>query len=398
MAAAAPRTLDTALRQVMIDFFDDELFHWHHRLLLVQLGGASWIAASPDLEIETLDLTRHRVLPVGRASPFPARCVGNMYIFDPLPAAELDELVQQALQLAAAYGVTATAPSGFGGGGEWRVADPALVSFDDVVSDATMTEADRTVIKDDKALALMDDGNGREIWVFVERVPKKGHDEWVDSKRSGPGRDLRIASNMKDSAGARFINLSASMGCYRKTTFADWPFRGPSAATEMLQGVLKSGNELAQFDLFWGTRSGVAKGSAVANAHRNIFTCLSLMQSYDQYDAVNSAGFEFLSRWALMIQAAVRKNPRVPDFVGLDSFLSHSFDETGGVVTTNFAKFVAEEQKSEAIVMKQNRLWHEELDAESKKRKGDGKGKDKSGGRGGGGGGAGGDSAAAASP
>ena len=173
MAAAAPRTLDTALRQVMIDFFDDELFNWHHRLLLVQLGGASWIAASPDLEIETLDLTRHRALPVGRASPFPARCVGNMYIFDPLPAAELDELVQQALQLAAAYGVTAAAPSGFGGGGEWRVADPALISFDDVVSDATMTEADRTVIKDDKALALMDDGNGREIWVFVERVPKK---------------------------------------------------------------------------------------------------------------------------------------------------------------------------------------------------------------------------------
>ena len=64
------------------------------------------------------------------------------------------------------------------------------------------------------------------------------------------------------------------------------------------------------------------------------------------------------------------------------------------MVTTNFAKFVAEEQKSEAIVMKQNHLWHEELDAESKKRKG----KDKSGGRGGGGGGggAGGDSAAAA--
>ena len=286
MAAAAPRTLDTAVKQAMIDFFDDALFHWHHRPLLVQLVGASWIAASPDLGIETLDLTRHRVLPVGRASPFPARCVGNMYIFDPLPAAELDELVQQALQLAAAYGVTAAAPTGYGGVGEWREADPAPTIFDDVVPDATMTEADRTVIKDDKALALMDDGNGHEIWVFVERVPKKGHDDWVDGKRSGPGRDLRIASNVKDSAGARFINLSASMGCYRKTTFTDWPFRGPSAATEMLQGVFKSGNELAQFDLFWGTRSGVAKGSAVANAHRNIFTCFSLMQSYDQCDAV----------------------------------------------------------------------------------------------------------------
>ena len=138
-----------------------------------------------------------------------------MYISDPLPAAELDGLVQQALQLAAAYGVTAAAPTGYSGGGEWRKPDPALTIFDDVVPDATMTEADRTVIKDDKALSLMDDGNGREIWVFVERVPKKGHDDWVDGKRSGPGRDLGIASNVRDSAGARLINLSAPTGCYR---------------------------------------------------------------------------------------------------------------------------------------------------------------------------------------
>ena len=57
MAAAAPRTIDTAVKQVMIDYFDDEFLHWHHRRLLVQLVGASWIAASPDLEIETFDLT-----------------------------------------------------------------------------------------------------------------------------------------------------------------------------------------------------------------------------------------------------------------------------------------------------------------------------------------------------
>jgi hypothetical protein len=307
--------------------------------------------------------------------------------------------------------VAAAAPLGYGGGGERRVADTALKTFDDVVPDATMSEVDRVVTKDDKGLALLDDGTGRQTWVFVERVNRSDRDAWADGKRSGPGRDLRIASNIKDSAGARFVGLGTSLGCYRKTDFPDWPFRGPSAATEMLQGVLKSGNELAQFDLFWSTRSGVAKGSAVANAHRNIFTCLSLMQSYDQYDAVNSASFEFLARWALMIQAAVRKNPRLPDFAGLDSFLSHSFDESGGVVTTSFAKFVAEEQRSEAIVMKQNRLWHEEIDAENKKKKDDhghggsggggrgggggGRGRG-GGGKGGGGGGAGGDSAAPA--
>ena len=55
-----------------------------------------------------------------------------------------------------------------------------------MVSDATMSEADRTVIKDDKALALMGDGNGREIWVFVERVPKKGHDDETPRSASAP--------------------------------------------------------------------------------------------------------------------------------------------------------------------------------------------------------------------
>ena len=38
--AAALRTLDVNLTQVLIDFFDDD-FNWHHRLLVVALGGAS---------------------------------------------------------------------------------------------------------------------------------------------------------------------------------------------------------------------------------------------------------------------------------------------------------------------------------------------------------------------
>ena len=64
-----------------------------------------------------------------------------------------------------------------------------------------------------------------------------------------------------------------------------------------------------------------------------------------------------------MIEAAVRKNPKSPSFVGLDAFLSHAFDENGGVVVAEFQKYVADEQKAEAQVMKQYRMWQEEQEA-----------------------------------
>eukprot|EP00972_Heterocapsa_arctica_P093917 13851696-Heterocapsa_arctica.AAC.1 len=99
----------------------------------------------------------------------------------------------------------------------------------------------------------------------------------------------------------------------------------------MLTGVLKSSQELSTFDLFWTTQSGIARQSAIALTHRNIFTVLYLLQSYDQIDIFGLAAAEFLARWALMIQQATRKNPKAPIFPGLDHFLSHSFDESGGV-------------------------------------------------------------------
>ena len=107
----------------------------------------------------------------------------------------------------------------------------------------------------------------------------------------------------------------------------------------------------------------------MAHVRRNIFTALHLFQAYDKFDLPQIAGIEFLARWALMIQAAVRRQPRAPNFEGLEAYLSHSIDESGGVITSDFTKYVAEEQKAEAQVMKQNRLLREEHTADDKRRK-----------------------------
>ena len=73
-----------------------------------------------------------------------------------------------------------------------------------------------------------------------------------------------------------------------------------------------------------------------------------------------------------MIMRAVRRSPRAPDFEGLDMFLSNSTDTSGGVVTLDFDRFVADVQKADAAIMKQSRMMKEEQEAAAKKKK-DGK-------------------------
>ena len=72
----------------------------------------------------------------------------------------------------------------------------------------------------------------------------------------------------------------------------------------------------------------------------------------------------------LQIHQAVKKNPRAPDFRGLGVMTSSKLDATGGILSGDFAKFVAEEQESEAFTLKQHRLFAEE-DDKRKPKKGD---------------------------
>ena len=64
--------------------------------------------------------------------------------------------------------------------------------------------------------------------------------------------------------------------------------------------------------------------------------------------------------------------------------LSSTLDETGGVIASEFDQWVASEHKVQATIMKQNRMFGEEQDAENK-RQGDHTGGSGGGGDGGGG-------------
>lgn len=70
-----------------------------------------------------------------------------------------------------------------------------------------------------------------------------------------------------------------------------------------------------------------------------------------------------------MLERAVRRNARVPDFEGLYIFFASASDSTGGVITRDFDKWVAEKQKTEAVIPKQHRMWRAESPADAARTK-----------------------------
>ena len=61
-----------------------------------------------------------------------------------------------------------------------------------------------------------------------------------------------------------------------------------------------------------------------------------------------------------MIHRAVRRNSKVPDLQGLEVCISHAMDPSGGIITLEFEKHIAEIQKGEALILKQARMLQEE--------------------------------------
>ena len=366
-AAAANRVIDVPESQVAIDFFDDEIYHWHHRLLLIRGAPGHWITCSPDHELEYMNLTSHRVVPLTRGGVIPERIRGNFYMFGEIEDEDLARIRSEALQLARVVGIdlTAAAAGVPSAPDRWIVADTAHEKFGIPIRPDLSADTTRFIFRE--AVGLANIGEVDDDWVAIENVALTDHDSWTSSKQAGPGRDARLLPIKRTHRGVRRSSLSDALGQFQSVAQGDWPFRGPRSLLEFLEGVEATGLDLPAYHGHWIKRSGVHPKASVAVEFGNILEVLRHLICYDQLDVTNVAGAELIARRALQIQRAVRQNPRQPSFEGLEAMLSTALDESGGVVTSKFDEYVATEQKNTATILKQQRLWREERDHEVKR-------------------------------
>lgn len=185
-------TLDTSYPQVLIDFFNDAHgFRWHARLLAVADGSGRWIGATPDGDIELVDLTAHRVRPLERASSYPSDILEETYGFDEMDDGGIADLARRCHGLARVLGFgRQVEPED---DGHWRVADVASSSFGEVLPEGAVSDQATFVSRGRAGLMLLD-----ETWRLAEFVPTSKEVQWRLEKGAVSGQDFRVIALERD--------------------------------------------------------------------------------------------------------------------------------------------------------------------------------------------------------
>ena len=135
---------------------------------------------------------------------------------------------------------------------------------------------------------------------------------------------------------------------------------------------------MVSYHLEWIRSSGVRDSTAQAHEHKHICEALRLAVSLDQLDVSNLASMEHLARRLVQLESAVARNPVHPDYTGLSALADGPLSSLGQARTPKFTNWVTEKQKEQANIMRQQRLYAQQLSDTSggKAGKGPGKGTD----------------------
>ena len=353
--------LDVEYRQVLVYFPDDAngLF-WHHRILIVPLGGGRWTWITPDLDVQSADLTQHRVIALSRGQAFPARRRAECYGFDPIDPAELEPLVREARELAIVMGadpadVNQSQPAAVK---VWRIADLSHQAFGEEVPAGVEGVEDLWEARGRTALVKIDDA-----WTFaVESADGESKDDFMRKFRVGAGRDPRLAGDRESDDGRRYVSFNDLFGLLGEHKWKAWPIQGPRAVKEFMAVLRAAGYESFQaYHADWIKRSGVGSQAGVAREHGFLCELLRLGGQWDQVDVSSLSSFELIVRRIHQIELAVKKNPKMPDFDGLEELVETAIDSSGGAAIESVDTWLAEKQKVKAFALKQRRLLKEEV-------------------------------------
>lgn len=349
MVDAADLTLDVPDPQILVHFpADRDGFHHHHRLLLVKLSPGRWVASSPDLELEVLDLTGRQYRPLLRRSTFPADIQDAIYAFDPINRVDLERLRKEAKAMSVILGdvevseMEATI---------WVFADPTSVHLGKPVP---VDQQGNVVTVGNRGLL---EYNGEVEG--VEEIPARQQAGYEERKKGTLG-DLRLIGQHVDAGEKRFISFKDAFPLLRQSDFKDWQFKGPRAVREFLGSIHESGTDLGNYHMQWSRNSGVNLHTGACHEHRNLLELIRLALCRDQLDISNLMSVELAVRRVVQLEVAVARSPNSPDYAGLEVLLENPLTESGAAATRNLDEWVTSRLKERAAIAKQTRLFKEE--------------------------------------
>ena len=230
-----------------------------------------------------------------------------------------------------------------------------------------MGEADLCVIRDAAGLACID-----EEWLPMQLVKDEDLEGWKLQKWTGAGRDPRITGLKMDPQGKRYISEADSMPLWKapKEPLKDTGLQGPPVTPEYFEALRMAGRTLVSHDAAWRLKSGVPESGMAARMHTALSDVARFGICIDQLDPLNCACLELVMRYLVMTEAACDRNPRQPDWEGLEVLTTTTLTARGSVELPKFNHWVSTVQRDRAVVLKQGRLLREERVAEAKRRAG----------------------------
>ena len=107
----------------------------------------------------------------------------------------------------------------------------------------------------------------------------------------------------------------------------------------------------------WVRNSNVPEKSAVCREHKFLLEVLRMLIEYDQIDPTCLGGVELLVRRIYQLEIAVDRNPKHPEFDGLEAPVETSTKSTGSATLPTLANWFCVLRNSRALVLGQMSLW-----------------------------------------
>ena len=350
--------------KVVLMGIDGEAYAYELSFLMHRIDGARCVVGDADGQLTVDDLAAEEVILLALGMEYPAE--GRPFLIrDAIGEAWLASLRVRARTLAELHGaVVPNQPGLTGAPVTWRFADTAHPKFGQEVTPSTMATPGGLVVEGSTGLVNELDVSGAPRWTFVENVTTTQLEQWTKEKREGSGRDPRLSKSTPYGRPQLFREAFANF--VDKTPDSEL-FEGPSAATELCKSISASDLEPSAYVEQFILNSGVAARGGLAMELRCSVHALALLATNDRLNLPSLSGCEHLSRHSLQLMRAAKKNPKSPDFEGLEPYVRHMGVAASTTVRTpKFDQHVSEAQRTEAFIMKQNRLVREETSSHAK--------------------------------